>query len=45
MEKYEIGKFMIILQENGNLKIISLENKEKLSIYPIANNTVIIISD
>lgn len=44
MKKFEIGKFMVLLQDDGSLKIVAIENKEKLSILPVTANSCTIVS-
>jgi hypothetical protein len=44
MEKYQIGKFLVLLQEDGSLKIVATEHKDCISVKPITANSVVIYS-
>ena len=41
---YEIGKFRVLLTENGDLKIIATSTRDRIRVLPESNNCIIINS-
>ena len=41
---YEIGKFRILLTENGDLKIIGTSTRDRIRVLPESSNSIIINS-
>jgi len=41
---YEIGKFRILLMENGDLKIIDTSTRDRIKVLPESSNSIIINS-